>query len=64
MDALTNRKEPTMNRFEVIARYAHGTYAEVIQAATAADALRKAKPILRRRVPDAYPILRWSVIDA
>lgn len=53
-----------MNRFEVIARYAHGTYAEVIQAATAADALRKAKPLLRRRIPTGYAVLRWTVIDA
>jgi hypothetical protein len=53
-----------MNRFEVIARYAHGTYAEIILAESPADALRKAKPVLRRRVPAGYSILRWTVIDA
>jgi len=56
--------EMTMNRFEVIARYAHGTYAEIILADSPADALRKAKPVLRRRVPAGYSILRWTVIDA
>lgn len=51
-----------MKAFEVIARYAHGSRAVVIEAADAEAAIRKARPTLRRML-GAYPITRiWAIL--
>jgi len=48
--------------YEVIARYAHGTRAVIVQAADAQAAIRRARPMLRRMVPSVYPLARvWAV---
>lgn len=47
--------------FEVIARYSHGTRAEVIKAETAAQALTAGKRIVSRMIPDGYRPLQWTV---
>jgi hypothetical protein len=53
-----------MSYFEVKARYAHGTRAEVVSAINASEALAKAKPALRKMIPSGYRVLSWAVIAA
>lgn len=51
-----------MQAFEVIARYAHGSRAVVVQAADAEAAIRKARPTLRRML-GAYQITSiWATL--
>lgn len=50
-----------MNHYEVIAHYAYGSRAVVVVAASADEAICKARPEIRKMIPVGYAITKiWA----